>query len=410
MNITNLVVTKGLVAQKSKKPQLIRVAASADLETGTADICWYPVEQDGQVGEMFASAVVEYGDHESWLAEWARSAHLVKGRLEALQQQAIEGKANRLSRNLIYRLFNNLVDYSEKYRGMHSVILNEMEAMADVVLSTDKSGTYNIPPHYIDSVAHIAGFIMNGSDALDSKTNFFVTPGWDSMRFAKRLVPGGKYQSYVKMIPTGEPGFFDGDVYILQDGIIIGMVGNIHFRQYPRTLLNRFFSASDANDKPSTTILKATKSQKAASVPIKTDISISKPKPKLKEVSAVVTRAKPVVNDVPAAPAQKQVAKEVVETVKAERPVAVMEVAESILDVDESSIVYRALSLVANEAALELSELADDAAFTSLGIDSLMSLVIAEKFRQELDIEVVGSLFLNCPTIGELKTWLLEYC
>jgi monodictyphenone polyketide synthase len=38
-----------------------------------------------------------------------------------------------------------------------------------------------------------------------------------------------------------------------------------------------------------------------------------------------------------------------------------------------------------------------------------MSLVISEKFREELGVTVTVSLFLEYPTIGDLRSWLLEY-
>lgn len=58
-----------------------------------------------------------------------------------------------------------------------------MLACADVTLSTEKGGTWTVP-YFIDSVAHLAGLIMNVSDAMDTKANFCVTPGRGSMRFA----------------------------------------------------------------------------------------------------------------------------------------------------------------------------------------------------------------------------------
>lgn len=78
-------------------------------------------------------------------------------------------------------------------------------------------------------------------------------------------------------------------------------------------------------------------------------------------------------------------------------------------DAASGSISAKAILLIANEAGLELSDLENDAGFSSLGIDSLMSLVIAEKFRTELDVKVGGSLFLDYPTIGDLRKWLEEY-
>jgi monodictyphenone polyketide synthase len=51
----------------------------------------------------------------------------------------------------------------------------------------------------------------------------------------------------------------------------------------------------------------------------------------------------------------------------------------------------------------------DGARFANLCIDSLMSLVITEKLRSELDVKVSESLFLDYETIEDLRQWLDEY-
>ncbi|KAL9032412.1 MAG: hypothetical protein Q9214_007981, partial [Letrouitia sp. 1 TL-2023] len=282
---------------------------------------------------------------------------------------------------MAYRLFANLVDYAEKYRGMHAVTLNDYEAYADVVLTKEKSGTWTVPPYFIDSVAHLAGFILNGSDAVDNKNNFFVTPGWKSMRFAKPLEAGGKYQSYVKMIPTVEdPGIYLGDVYIFQDKEIIGMVGGITFRKYPRLLLNKFFTAPEGG---------ATTSSAPAQ---------KKPDPPKQAAPAPKKAEAPKATEKPAekpAPADKPAAVEKA----AEKAAEVPKGGANALDtVEADSTAMKAIKLIENEAALEDSDMKDEATFASLGIDSLMSLVIAEKFREELQVTVGGSLFLEYPT------------
>ncbi|KAI9739232.1 MAG: Type I Iterative PKS [Cirrosporium novae-zelandiae] len=436
MNIKDLAVTHALIAQKhSKEPQLIQVTAVADLRVSAAALTWANVNTDGQVGDTFATATVEYGDSSAWLSEWRRVAHLVQGRIESLERLAKEGSANKLSRSMTYRLFANLVDYAEKYQGMHSVVLNGLEAYADVVLTTEKGGTWTLPPYYIDSLAHIAGFIMNGSDALDNKSNFFVTPGWSSMRFAKPLVAGGKYQSYVKMIPNEEdPGMYVGDVYILQNSTIIGMVGSIRFHRYPRILLNRLFHAPD--DEKQKAVAPASKPAAAIAQPshiANGNIQINGTIPSTTtHTNGIVASNSTHVNGVTSltathayevngtsAPATNSV-NGVSSSLPAAEPVTNGTTTNgtttngattngATAKVDENSITARAMLLVANEAALEPSELVDDAMFSSLGIDSLMSLVIAEKFREELGVNVSGSLFLEYPTIGDLKAWLMEY-
>jgi len=378
MNIANLEVLKGLVAQKNTKtPQFIQVSATVeDIESNMAHLKWHNVSANGEVDEPFASADIYYGTAADWLASWVPATHLVQGRIEALERLAEEGIANRLSHNMAYLLFaTNLVDYADKYRGMQSVVLHGLEAVADITLTTEKGGVWTVAPYFIDSVAHLAGFVMNVSDANDTKNNFCVTPGWGSMRLARPLVAGCRYRSYVKMIPTAEdPSVYLGDVYVLQDDVIVGMVGAIKFRRYPRLLLNRFFSAPDEGKAPALA---------PSSKPV--------PAPPARPAPAPATQAAPapVPQTVPAEPQPAETA-----------PVATV-------DLDSTAI--KAMALVAAEAALELADLQDDVSFVNLGVDSLMSLVIAEKFREQLGVTVSGSLFLEYPTVGDLRAWLVEY-
>ena len=347
-----------------------------DIQSNRADVKWYNVQANGTVGDLFASATLLYGDPFEWLSSWVPMAHLVQSRIQDLERLAESGIANRFTHNMAYLLFaNNLVDYATKYRGMHSVVLLGLEAFADVVLSMEKGGSWTVPPYFIDSLAHLAGFVMNVSDSIDTKNNFCVTPGWRSMRFAKPLVAGARYRSYVKMIPTAEdPSVYLGDVYILQDDVIIGTVGGIQFRRYPRILLSRFFSASDD---PKT---------------------LSKP-------ALVESSAPPQNGPKPISPPAPELAPAPAMTpVPASAPKAAVNVVEAC---DTTSA--KAIQIIATEAGLNLADLVDDATFGGLGVDSLMSLVIAEKFREQLGVTVAGSLFVEFPTIRDLRSWLEEY-
>lgn len=388
MNIANLEVLQGLVAQKNTKtPQVIQVSASTDdITSGLVSLKWQHVHPDGStVSDPFASATIHYGDASTWLTSWIPAAHLVQGRIDALEQLTKTGVANRFSHNMAYLLFGtNLVDYAPKYRGMQSVVLHGLEAYADVTLTTEKGGSWTVPPYFIDSVAHLAGFVMNVSDAIDTKANYCVTPGWQSMRFARPLEAGARYRSYVKMIPTADdPSVFLGDVYVLQDGVVVGMVGGIKFRRYPRILLNRFFSAPDD----------------AAAAPAQSYVAAPPPLPATTKPAVVVHEyptIAPAANPGPV-PAKAAAAASVA------TPATPVEAAAS------DSIASKATVLIAREAGLEVTELTDDASFANLGVDSLMSLVIAEKFREELGVTVSGSLFLEYPTLGDLRSWLVEY-
>ncbi|KUI53714.1 Conidial yellow pigment biosynthesis polyketide synthase [Cytospora mali] len=402
MNIANLEVRRGLVAKtKADAKQVIQVSIrTSDLNSNRAELQWHNVQDDGTVDyeDPFATATLIYGNAKEWLDSWIPASHLVQGRIQELERLAEAGVANRLNHNMAYLLFaNNLVDYAEKYRGMQSVVLNGLEAFADVKLSMEKGGSWTVPPFFIDSVCHLAGFVMNVSDAIDTKNNYCVTPGWRSMRFARTLEAGGRYRSYVKMIPTADdPTVYLGDVYILdpETNTIIGMVGGIQFRRYPRILLSRFFSAPDDAKAPPV----ATAPRAALVAKKETPVAIVANKVK-KEPTAAPTPA-PTVNAVKSESkgGQDHVAAPEVPAVESTTSPAAADTTTA-----------KALQIIASEAGCELSELSDDGSFAELGVDSLMSLVIAEKFREQLNVVVNGSLFLEYPTIGDLRAWLEEY-
>ncbi|KAI2607013.1 ketoacyl-synt-domain-containing protein [Hypoxylon fragiforme] len=68
----------------------------------------------------------------------------------------------------------------------------------------------------------------------------------------------------------------------------------------------------------------------------------------------------------------------------------------------------RALDIISEESGLAAEDLTNDTNFADAGVDSLLSLVIVSRFRDELELDIQHeSLFLECPTVGDLKHLLL---
>ncbi|KAI0437215.1 beta-ketoacyl synthase [Xylaria telfairii] len=68
----------------------------------------------------------------------------------------------------------------------------------------------------------------------------------------------------------------------------------------------------------------------------------------------------------------------------------------------------RAIQVISEESGVAAADLTDDTVFADAGVDSLLSLVIVSRFRDELGLDIQHeSLFLECPTVAELKTTLL---
>jgi monodictyphenone polyketide synthase len=251
-----------------------------------------------------------------------------------------------------------------------------------------------------------------------TREKYCVTPGWKSMRFAEPLIVGARYRSYVKMIPTTEdPSAYLGDVYILraEDSAIIGMVRGIQFRCFPRLLLGHFFSAPEAPKDAIKQIAPTVKSKKSSILPT--------PVTKQKQASWSTESDgsdsgfdEPQTTKTEKAQVKSKSVEPIDTTIVADTPPSITSVSTSTSSEGvatpssgRETVATKALDLIARESALDLADLEEGAEFCNLGIDSLMSLVLAEKFRLELDVKVNGSLFLDYPTVGDLTKWLDEY-
>jgi thioester reductase-like protein/acyl carrier protein len=63
-----------------------------------------------------------------------------------------------------------------------------------------------------------------------------------------------------------------------------------------------------------------------------------------------------------------------------------------------------ALTIIAEESGLAVSDLSDTTVFSEVGIDSLLGLTISTRFREELDLDLeFNAMFFDYPTVGDLK-------
>ena len=363
MNVCHMEVTKPLILKKSgTEKQILRLTATTDGDLKEASLTYSSGE--GATRIEHAKCVVEYGDGAAWLNEWTRNAYLIKGRIDGLQKAAGDGKAHRILQGMAYKLFEALVQYSKPFRGMQEVIMDsdQLEATAHVKFqTTEADGNFFCSPFWIDSVAHLSGFIVNATDAMDSKNQVYVSHGWESMRIAKQLSASKSYRSYVRMQPT-EGKMVAGDVYVFEGETIIAMVGGLKFQCIPRTVLD--------------TLLPPAGGTRAAMVK--------------QEQKATVTKSTSGASG-QLVTTETQVTK----TVTATRPTI--------------SVTATVLGILADEIGIDIDELADPHAFADLGVDSLMSLSISGRMREELELDVNSTLFNDYPTIGQLKGFLAKF-
>lgn len=365
IDVANMQVPKSLLARPDGASQILRLTARVDTKAGSGQLS-FSTGLDKEKVEH-ATCDVFFGDTKAYLSEWQRTAYLIQARVDWLKEAEQNGRAHKIGRGLAYKLFANLVDYNARYRGMQEVILHSenLEATSKVVFQTSKDdGTFVCCPYWIDSVAHISGFIMNGSDAIDSRESVYISHGWGSMRFAEPLSAEKTYRSYVKMQPT-EPNVVAGDVFIFDGDRIVASVGGLKFQCIPRRVLNMVL--------PPVGVAKA-------ALP-------ANPKPARQSVPAPKPSKKSKMD------ATSQLSKANIATVNTKL----------------LSVCSQVLQILVAEVGVGIDELVDNISFSDLGVDSLMSLTVSGRIREELEIEVHSHDFNDHPTIGAFKTFLAKF-
>ena len=224
MDVSSMVVVKPLIATGTG-PQLFRASAVADWAKSRVEISIYSVTAQGKKQADHAHCTVQLGNHDEWRRDWKRNAYLIKSRIQGLHNGVDGGQSHKLKRGMVYKLFGALVDYGNSYQGMQEVVLDssQLEATAQVAFqTTDKDGNFYFSPYCIDSLGHLAGFVMNANDGIDSKSQVFVNHGWESMRCVSRISHKNFYQTYVKM-QIVEGTTYAGDTYIFDEDNIVAI-------------------------------------------------------------------------------------------------------------------------------------------------------------------------------------------
>lgn len=380
INVASMEVPKPFIAKfdQPAEGQHIQLEAKADLEEGVAHLKWRSVTPDGKLIQEHAHCTVKYEEVSSWHENWDRINFMVNSQVETLKEKSKNREAHVIQRGMAYKLFKCFVDYDAKYRGMEEVIVNTKttEATASVQFQTKpEDGDFFCAPYWIDSMAHISGFIVNATDLVDSDQFVCISHGWESIRVSKKLSAESKYRSYVRMQP--KPGnVYVGDVYVLEGEEIVAVVGGLKFQQIPRRVLNTFLPPQQ----------KVGAAPKAAAV----------------AAPAKAVAAKPAAIKAAPAPIKVQAAKPVVKAQKAPKKVAAKKS-------QGASVSSKVMQIIAKETDVDQSELVEEAAFENLGVDSLMSLTISAIFREDLDMEISSTLFTDYPTVGEMKKYFAQF-
>ncbi|KAJ6022161.1 hypothetical protein N7540_007665 [Penicillium herquei] len=353
-DVCDVVVPKPLIAKGGK--QLFRVSATANWADEKAQVQVWSVTNEGKKILDHASCTVKFFDTKAAEAEWKRYTYLIKRSIEHLQESTESGDAHRMKRGMIYKLFSSLVDYDENYKSIREVILDsEQHEATALVKFAAPPGNFHRNPFWIDSIGHLSGFIMNASDGIDSKNQVFVNHGWDSMRCLGKFDPNVTYRTYVRMQPWKD-SIYAGDVYLFDGDNIVAVYGGVKFQGLSRKILDMALPPAG-----------------------------SKPAPAAKARPALIDTKK----------AQAPLPKKVSHPVASPKSPG-------------TGMITKALSILAEEVGMSSSEMTDDLNFADYGVDSLLSLTVTGRYREEMSLDLDSNIFVDQPTIKDFKQLLIS--
>ena len=376
MDVRDMSVQKPLLIRPGGF-QIIQVAAAMKNTSNTVELNFS--SRDGSTIKHHADCIVTFSDGNEWTNEWSRNAYLIRGRMDQLMLASKDGRVHKILKSMVYKLFGALVDYDEKYQGLQEVYMDSklLEATAKVrFCTTSADEIFTCSPFWIDSFAHLSGFVLNGAETTPTDT-VYISHGWQSMRVVRELHATKSYQSYVRMQPSR--GVMAGDVYLFENEDVVAVCTNLKFQQIKRTTLNHLIIPPHLQDHE---------------VSLKADISSRHQFPSLSVTSSSQECSGPISH----------------QTNTAQRRAIPVSQTKSTVPQKESKTCgvasfTKVLEIIAAEIGIHISELDDDILFEELGVDSLLTITIIAELRKQLGQEIPANVLVDHTSVKDLRSY-----
>jgi len=346
--IKDMDMQESLTINDTADPQLVRIGLHCIWAQKKVEVEIKSVDSKGLFSKIHAKAIVVFADRQQEQQILRQSMGMVESQMESLKSNVTSGLTERFTTSMAYRMVASLAHYDASHKGVKEVYLNSasLEAAASVSSAVQDRlpGNFTLHPCVFDSILQLATFVLNANENSRFDQEVYVIRGWDSVFLDEVLSMDDEYRTYV-MMTARDKDVSVGDIAIMRANSCIGCIKGVRVQRVPRRLMDVMF-------KPK------------AAAPSNTDSTVT---------------ARTVVKEV-----------QVLTTAKA--------------TIDHSRL-NKALSIISEESCIALHELKDEDLLSSIGIDSLLILVIASRFREELQLDLQPMFFADVSSIGAIKAY-----
>ncbi|KAM0813241.1 putative Polyketide synthase [Seiridium cardinale] len=390
VDVSDLVVDKALIP----RGQLLRATLTmqwppkAAATTRSAKIIFASYFADGKLDTEHATCTVRFTS-DAQRRSLNKKTQEYRARINRLREGMKQGRFVRYTRKSGYKLMSNMAHFHPDYKLLDDLVLDEGgdEAVSMMDFSAAQTdGTFAAHPAYVDAITQVAGFALNANDNTDIEKEVFVNHGWESFQIYEPLTKNKVYEVYTKMERPKTGDLVHGDIIVLHEENVVAFFKGISLRSVPRKALRAVLQAAQdkgirqCGGKPAP---KSITKQNAKAPPVTTS---AKPTPAATETSAPVHT-------------EHRLPKSTLASATSN--------ATHIPKVDDAKF-QAALKVIAEESGVAIEELTDESNFTDMGIDSLSSMVIGSRLREDLgmDLSPDFSLFTDCATVQDLRCFM----
>ncbi|ORY16143.1 polyketide synthase [Clohesyomyces aquaticus] len=351
-----------LVLRKGERPPHVSLETVLDQSTNVVSVRFLSNREDDPISltKEHGSCLIQLNQLQSpYLKEWSRIQPFVKARLRGLDT-AGRREVHAMDRQLFYKIFSEIVDYSSQYHTVEEAIIAADFHDASIILQqpvTSDLGSFTCNPFVVDGLVHVAGFLLN-SDVKKPKNVVHIANHIGSMRILGDLSSSGTYRAYATIREQDvKAGTSLCDVYLIDNHEkLVAVCMDICFTKLERDFFAMLTGSARA-------ILRKPY-QKPALIP---ELPLAQA---ASSSSSSDTDASSVFSDVASSTSEAiDLATELFEAIAGRSGISVAELKKSM-----------------------------NTTFQDLGVDSQMSISILADFQRATAVELPAAFFTNFPT------------
>ncbi|KAK4235914.1 hypothetical protein C8A03DRAFT_36206 [Achaetomium macrosporum] len=279
-----------------------------------------------------------------------------------------------LARRTIYRLFAEIVDYGDEYRGLHKMIGRGIEAAGVVVPTrrkTDESSVVAFDPHLSDAFCQVAGVWANFMTARSPSDAYLANGIGQWFRAPARDTPPAELHVFATTQRESDRVLLS-DVFVFDaaDGSLVEVLLGIKYVQIPKAAMSKLLRRlSDPRWLASSASSSSTAAEPVASAPA-SDTNAAAPSP------VVAVRHEPP----PASTSTSM-----------PQPSQQVVVEKTGPKTSSTEVLARVKTIIADLSGLDVSDIKPDSELADLGIDSLVGMELINELETAFHISLAES-------------------